>query len=71
VAAAHEPSPRQNVVEPAPVPLFKFPTGRLPVTPFDKSTCAHAGMFDAPVFDKYRVAEALVASFDNVFAALA
>src|SRR6516162_3788661 len=30
--AAHVPSPRQNVDELAPVPLFRFPTGRLPVT---------------------------------------
>ena len=36
----------------ADVPLLRLPTGRLPVTPFDRSTCAHAGIFDAPVFDR-------------------
>ena len=30
---AHVPSPRQNVVDDALVPPFKFPTGRFPVTP--------------------------------------
>lgn len=30
---AHVPSPLQKVVELADVPLFKLPTGRLPVTP--------------------------------------
>jgi len=29
----HVPSPRQNVEDDAPVPLFKFVTGKLPVTP--------------------------------------
>jgi hypothetical protein len=29
---AHVPSPRQKVEDDAPVPLFKFATGRLPVT---------------------------------------
>ena len=31
--AAQEPSPRQNVLADADVPLFKLVTGRLPVTP--------------------------------------
>ena len=30
---AHVPSPRQNVVDDAPVPLLRLVTGRLPVTP--------------------------------------
>src|SRR6185312_7626242 len=30
---AHAPSPRQNVVDDAPVPLFKWETDRFPVTP--------------------------------------
>lgn len=33
VGTAHVPSPRQNVVLPAEVPLFRLPTGRFPVTP--------------------------------------
>lgn len=33
VGAPHVPSPRQNVEPDAPVPEFKFATGRLPVTP--------------------------------------
>jgi hypothetical protein len=33
VGADHVPSPRQNVEADADVPLFKFVTGRLPVTP--------------------------------------
>jgi hypothetical protein len=53
---AHVPSPRQNVVALADVPVFKFDTGRFPVTPFARETCAHAGLFDAPVFDRYLVA---------------
>lgn len=32
---AHVPSPRQKVEDDAPVPLFRFATGRLPVTPVD------------------------------------
>jgi hypothetical protein len=32
----HVPSPRQKVDDDALVPLFKFPTGKLPVTPVDK-----------------------------------
>ena len=28
---AHVPSPRQKVVDEAPVPLFRFATGKLPV----------------------------------------
>ena len=34
--AAQEPSPRQNVEALADVPLFKLPTGKLPVTPVVK-----------------------------------
>lgn len=33
VGVAHEPSPRQNVVDDADVPLFRLVTGKLPVTP--------------------------------------
>jgi hypothetical protein len=33
VGDAHVPSPRQKVEEEAEVPLFKFVTGRFPVTP--------------------------------------
>ena len=35
---AQVPSPRQNVVAEAPVPLFRFPTGRFPVTSDDSET---------------------------------
>src|ERR1051325_3157639 len=38
---AQVPSPLQNVVLDAPVPLFKFPMGRLPVTAFARFTCDH------------------------------
>lgn len=67
--AAHVPSPRQNVDADAPVPLLRFPTGRFPVTPFDRSICAHAGLFDVPVFDRYRVAVVFFASTASVLAA--
>ncbi len=45
-----------NVVRPVP-PLA---TGKAPVTPFAKFTCAHAGLLLAPVFAKYLVAVALL-----------
>jgi hypothetical protein len=64
------PSPRQKVVADALVPLFKFVTGRFPVTPFARFTAPHAGLFDAPVFDKYCVAVVLLANEDKVLAAL-
>ena len=35
-AAAHVPSPRQNVELVAPVPEFRFPTARFPVTPVER-----------------------------------
>jgi hypothetical protein len=38
VGVAHVPSPRQNVVELADVPLLRFPMGRLPVTPLARLT---------------------------------
>src|SRR5690349_23586677 len=37
------PSPRQNVELLADVPELRFVTGRLPVTPLARLTCAHAG----------------------------
>ena len=52
VGEAHVASPLQNVELLALVPLFKFPTGRFPVTPLVRSTCAHAGLFVVPVLDK-------------------
>ena len=36
--AAHVPSPRQNVLAEALVPLLRFATGKFPVTSADKST---------------------------------
>ena len=35
LGVAHVPSPRQNVVELALVPLLRFATGRFPVTPVE------------------------------------
>jgi hypothetical protein len=52
VGDAHVASPRQNVELLALVPLLRFATGRFPVTPFERSTCAHAGLFDDPVFER-------------------
>ena len=52
--AAHVPSPRQNVEDDAEVPLFRFPTGRLPVTPVESGSpvafvsVADAGVPNAP-----------------------
>ena len=37
-------SPRQNVLELAPVPLFRFVTGRLPVTSAESDTAAKEGL---------------------------
>jgi hypothetical protein len=48
----HVPSPLQNVEADALVPEFRLVTGRLPVTPLDKSTCAQAGLLLVPVLDK-------------------
>lgn len=61
VGEAHVASPRQNVELLALVPLLRFATGRLPVTPFERSTCAHAGLLDDPVFERYRVDDELFA----------
>jgi len=36
--AAHVPSPRQKVADDALVPLFRFVTGRFPVTPVDSGS---------------------------------
>ena len=63
---AHVASPRQNVVLLALVPLFKFATGRFPVTPLDKSTCAHEGLLVVPVLDKYLVAVVFLARWFHV-----
>jgi hypothetical protein len=52
VGVAHDPSPRQKVVALALVPLFKLATGRLPVTPLARLTCAQAGLLLVPVFAK-------------------
>lgn len=63
---AHVASPRQKVELLALVPLFRLPTGRLLVTPLDRSTCAHAGLLVVPVLDKYRVALAFLARWFHV-----
>jgi len=55
-----------NVLLLALVPLFRFPTGRLPVTPLDRSTCAQAGLLLVPVFARYRVEDALLARWFHV-----
>lgn len=67
--AAHVPSPRQNVDDDADVPELRLPTGRLPLTPVASATCAHAGLLDVPVLDRYRVALAFLASDDIAFVA--
>jgi len=41
--ADHVPSPLQKVEEDAPVPLLRFPTGRLPVTSEARLTEAQVG----------------------------
>lgn len=41
VGVAHVASPRQNVEDDAEVPLLRFVTGRLPVTPVDKGKPVH------------------------------
>ena len=48
----HVPSPFQHVEEDAPVPLFKFATGRFPVTSFDDARliCPVDNLFVASVF---------------------
>jgi hypothetical protein len=50
------------------VPLFRLVTGRLPLTPVARATCAHAGSLLVPVLDKYRVADAFFASLLHVLA---
>src|SRR6266566_7567503 len=54
----HVPSPRQNVDDEALVPLFKFPTGRFPVTALARLTADHAASPRQKVVD-----EALVPLF--------
>lgn len=49
-------SPRQKVVAEAPVPLLRLVTGRLPVTPLERLTCAQAGSLLVPVLERYLVA---------------
>lgn len=66
---AHAPSPLQNVAEEAELPEFKLVTGRLPVTPLLRLTCAHAGLLEVPVLDRYWVAVADLASLDRVLLA--
>ena len=44
---AHVPSPRQNVVEEAPLPEFKFPTGRFPLTSVVRATAPKLGRPEA------------------------
>jgi hypothetical protein len=45
---AHVPSPRQNVVADAPVPLFKFDTGKLPDTWVDNPILPQLGATPTP-----------------------
>ena len=59
--ATQVPSPLQKVEDVAPVPELRFVTGKFPVTPLLRSTCAQAGLLLVPVFDKYLVADALLA----------
>ena len=40
--------------------------GNVPVTPFVRLTCAHAGLFDPPVFERYRVAFVSLLRADRV-----
>ena len=40
---AHVPSPLQNVLDEADVPLFRFVTGRFPVTSADRDTAEKDG----------------------------
>lgn len=44
---AQVPSPRQNVLDEAPVPLFRLPTGRLPVTSVASDTAEKLGFPEA------------------------
>ena len=67
--ADHVPSPRQNVDDEALVPLLRFVTGRLPVTPLARLICAQAGAFDVPVLERYRVAFVSLARDAKVFSA--
>lgn len=69
VGVDHVPSPRQNVLEEALVPLFRLLTDRLPVTPLARLTWSHAGPFEVPVLARYLVAVVLLASLERVFAA--
>ena len=65
----HVPSPRQNVELEADVPEFRLVTGRFPVTPFDRSICAQAGLLEVPVLERYLVDEVFLASANNVLLA--
>lgn len=49
---AHVASPRQNVEALAPVPLFRFPTGKFPVTPPLPLDAKFAAGMSAPVIDR-------------------
>src|SRR5208337_4182602 len=67
-------SPDGVVADVAPSTVFavctaKFVFGKLPVTPFAKFTCAQAGLFEVPVFERYLVALALKGSAEIVPAA--
>ena len=44
----HVPSPRQKVVAPALVPLFKLATGKLPDTSVARATAPHVGVVALP-----------------------
>lgn len=59
---AHVPSPRQNVEAEAPVPLFKLPTARLPVTPEDRLTDGMRAAAKTPVL----ISDASILLFVNV-----
>ncbi len=51
-ALAQVPSPRQKVEDEAEVPLFRLVTGRSPVTPLARLTCAQAGLLEVPVLER-------------------
>ncbi len=44
---AQVPSPRQNVLDEALIPLFRLPTGRFPVTIEPRLTCPQLGLPEA------------------------
>jgi hypothetical protein len=68
-AAAHVPSPLQNVLEDAEVPELRLVTGKFPVTPLARLICAQAGLLLVPVLDKYRVAFVSLFRADRTFVA--